>query len=80
MDLGKYSTAEMFFAVRTKAINAVNLHTLSFWDAMLWAVAREAGVTLLLSDDFQHDRILEGIRFCNPFKLDDPIDYILNEN
>ena len=36
-----------------KAINAVNSHTLSFWDAMLWAVAREAGVTLLLSEDFE---------------------------
>jgi prevent-host-death family protein len=63
-----------------KAINAVNAHTLSFWDAMLWAVAREAGVTLLLSDDFQHDRILDGIRFCNPFKLDRPIDYIFKDN
>ena len=61
-----------------KAINAANLHTLSFWDAMLWAVAREAGVTLLLSEDFQHDRVLDGIRFCNPFKLDHPIDYIFN--
>jgi predicted nucleic acid-binding protein len=64
----------------TKAINAVNLHTLSFWDAMLWAVAREAGVTLLISEDFQHDRVLDGIRFCNPFKLDHPIDYIFNDN
>jgi predicted nucleic acid-binding protein len=61
-----------------KAINAANLHTLSFWDAMLWAVAREAGVTLLLSEDFQHDRVLDGIRFCNPFKIDHPIDYIFN--
>jgi predicted nucleic acid-binding protein len=64
----------------TKAINAINVHTLSFWDAMLWAVAREAGVTLLLSEDFQHDRILDGIRFCNPFKQDRPINYIFNDN
>ena len=64
----------------TKAINAVNLHTLSFWDAMLWAMAREAGVTLLISENFQHDRVLDGIRFCNPFKLDHPIDYIFNDN
>ena len=64
----------------TKAINAVNLHTLSFWDAMLWAVAREAGVTLLLSEDFQHDRLLDGIRFCNPFMIDRPMDYIFNDN
>jgi predicted nucleic acid-binding protein len=63
-----------------KAINAVSLHSLSFWDAMLWTVAREAGVTLLLSEDFEHDQVLDGIRFCNPFKLEHPIDYIFNEN
>jgi len=61
-----------------KALQAVNKHTLSFWDAMLWAVAREASVTLLLSEDFQHDRMLDGVRFCNPFKLDDPLNYIFN--
>ena len=62
-----------------KALKAVNEHTLSFWDAMLWAVAREAGVTMLLSEDFQHDRILDGVQFCNPFKLDNPIDYIFKK-
>ena len=61
-----------------KAIKAVNSHSISFWDAMLWAVAREAGVTLLLSEDFQHDRVLDGVRFCNPFKLDYPIGHIFN--
>ena len=62
----------------TKAIKAVNSHSISFWDAMLWAVAREAGVTLLLSEDFQHDRVLDGILFCNPFELEHPINYIFN--
>jgi len=57
----------------TKALKAVEEHRLSFWDAMLWAVAAEAGVALLLSEDFQHDRILEATRFCNPFALDDPL-------
>jgi len=59
-----------------KALKGVREHALSFWDAMLWAVAREAGVSLFLSEDFQHDRVLEGIRFCNPFKLDNPLEYI----
>ena len=63
-----------------KAIKAVNLHTLSFWDAMLWAVVREAGATLLISEDFQHDRVLDSVRFCNPFKIDSPINYIFNDN
>ncbi len=49
------------------AIAAVTEQSLSFWDAMLWATAREAGVTVLLSEDFQHGRELGGVRFRNPF-------------
>lgn len=51
----------------TKALQAVQTHQLAFWDALLWATAREAEVTLLLSEDFQHGRVLEGVKFVNPF-------------
>jgi predicted nucleic acid-binding protein len=54
------------------AIRAVQHHSLSFWDAMQWAVAKQTGATLLLSEDLQHDRELDGVRFRNPFLLDDP--------
>ena len=55
-----------------KAVKAVRLHRLSFWDAMLWATVREAGVKQLISEDFQNGRELEGVTFVNPFELDDP--------
>lgn len=54
------------------ATRAVAQHNLSFWDAMQWAVAKQAGATLLLSEDLQHDRELEGVRFRNPFQVEDP--------
>jgi predicted nucleic acid-binding protein len=54
------------------AVRAVEQHRLSFWDAMQWAVAKQAGATLLLSQDLQHDRELEGVRFRNPFLEGDP--------
>jgi predicted nucleic acid-binding protein len=54
------------------AMRAVQQHRLSFWDAMQWAVAKQAGATLLLSEDLQHDRELEGVRFRNPFLVEDP--------
>lgn len=54
------------------AIRAVEQHNFSFWDAMLWAVAKQAGATLLLSEDLQHDRELEGVLIRNPFKVEDP--------
>jgi predicted nucleic acid-binding protein len=41
-------------------------------DAMLWAVVKQTGATLLLSEDLQHDRVLEGVRFRNPFVVEDP--------
>jgi predicted nucleic acid-binding protein len=49
------------------AIDAVDCHHLSFWDAMLWATARRAGCRLLLSEDFQDGRDLGGVLFLNPF-------------
>lgn len=54
------------------AVRAVDQHNLSFWDAMQWAVAKQAGASLLLSEDLQHERELEGVRFRNPFLVDDP--------
>jgi predicted nucleic acid-binding protein len=54
-------------AALMQAINAVEQHKISFWDAMLWAVAKQAEVKVLLSEDFQHERELEGVRFQNPF-------------
>jgi predicted nucleic acid-binding protein len=56
------------------AIRAAENHRLSFWDAMQWAVAKQAGATLLLSEDLQHDRELEGVRFRNPFLVEDPFE------
>jgi len=45
-------------------------------DATVWAVACEARVTLLLSEDFLHDRVLNGATFWNPFRLTNPLDEI----
>lgn len=50
-----------------RAASAVADHQLSFWDAMLWAVANEAGCRYLLTEDFQHGRTLERVTFVNPF-------------
>lgn len=50
-----------------RAINATSSHKLAFWDAMLWATARDAGVTILLSEDFQSNRLIEKVRVVNPF-------------
>lgn len=50
-----------------RAVQVVQQHSIGFWDAMLWAAAREAGVTLLLSEDLQDGRELSGVKLRNPF-------------
>lgn len=50
------------------ALTANERHGLQFWDAMLWATAKRAGCRLILSEDFQDGRTLEGVRFLDPFK------------
>jgi predicted nucleic acid-binding protein len=49
------------------ALEAVRAHRLPFWDAMLWASARRAGVRHMLSEDFQDGFALQGVTFINPF-------------
>ena len=51
--------------VRT-ALLAVERHQLSFWDAMIWATAKENGIERVLSEDFSDGRAIEGVRFENP--------------
>jgi predicted nucleic acid-binding protein len=61
------------------ALDAVKMHRLGFWDAMLWASAQRAGVRHLLTEDLQDGFVLQGVRFVNPFKRanDRLIDQIL---
>jgi predicted nucleic acid-binding protein len=42
-------------------------HSQSIWDALIWAVAKLNQVPYVLTEDAEHDRFLEGVRFLNPF-------------
>jgi predicted nucleic acid-binding protein len=49
------------------AINLVQLHNLSFWDSLILHAAGKAGCSVLLTEDMNHDQIIDGIRIENPF-------------
>ncbi len=51
-----------------RALDAIPRHGFSFWDALVWAAAREHGATTLYTEDFQHGREIEGVRIVNPFE------------
>ena len=43
------------------------LHTLSFWDALVVEAARRAGATRLVTEDLQPGRRIGGVTVENPF-------------
>jgi predicted nucleic acid-binding protein len=50
-----------------EAIRAAGRHSLSYWDALIWATAKLNGVPNVLSEDFSDGALIEGVRFLNPF-------------
>jgi predicted nucleic acid-binding protein len=50
------------------AIDLHRLHGFSFWDALIVRAAKQSGCSVLLSEDFQESRELDGIRVVNPFR------------
>jgi predicted nucleic acid-binding protein len=49
------------------AIDLHRLHALSFWDALIIRSAKQAGCSVLLSEDMQGQREIDGVRIVNPF-------------
>jgi len=50
------------------AIDVYRLHQISFWDALVLHCARKAGCRVLLSEDMQHGRVVDGVEIVNPFQ------------
>jgi predicted nucleic acid-binding protein len=40
---------------------------LNYWDALMVAAAQQQGCKLLLTEDLQHDQLIDGVRILNPF-------------
>jgi predicted nucleic acid-binding protein len=59
-------------AVVLEALRGVAAHKLSYFDAQIWAVARLNQVPVVLSEDFSHGAILDGVEFLDPFRSDFP--------
>ncbi len=50
------------------AIDLHRLHGFSFWDALILRAAKQAGCSVLFSEDLQQEREIDGIRIVNPFQ------------
>jgi predicted nucleic acid-binding protein len=49
------------------AIDLHRLHGFSYWDALIVRCAGRSGCTVLLSEDMQNGRQINGVRIVNPF-------------
>jgi predicted nucleic acid-binding protein len=51
---------------------AIDLHlrlSLSYWDALVLRMAKQSGCAIVLSEDMQHGKIVDGVEIVNPFIL-----------
>jgi predicted nucleic acid-binding protein len=65
--LSEFDVAAPDVADILAAIDLHRLHGFSFWDALVLRAAKQCGCSILLSEDFQESRELDGIRVVNPF-------------
>ena len=49
------------------AIDLHRLHGFSFWDGLILRAAKQSGCRVLLSEDMQDAREVDGVRIVNPF-------------
>jgi predicted nucleic acid-binding protein len=66
--LGEFDVSTPDLADILAAIDLHRLHVFSFWDALILRTAKQAGCTVLFSEDMQHTRTLDGLQILNPFK------------
>lgn len=70
--LGNYiqfwDVVDLTGAVVLEAARGVKDNQLSFWDSLIWATARMNQIPAILSEDFLHNSVVEGVRFINPFE------------
>jgi predicted nucleic acid-binding protein len=53
--------------LQTRARQIAERYRLAFYDALIVASARNAGCTLLLTEDLQAEAVIDGVRIRNPF-------------
>jgi predicted nucleic acid-binding protein len=54
-------------AVALEGLRGSARYQLSSWDALIWSAAKLNQIPYVLTEDAEHGRILEGVRYLNPF-------------
>ena len=65
--LAEFDVATPDVADILAAIDLQRLHGFTFWDALILRAAKQAGCSVLLTEDLQAAREIDGVRVVNPF-------------
>lgn len=57
-----HATVETAWAIESR-------YGLNYWDALMVAAAQHQGCTLMLTEDLQHDQVIDSVRIVNPFTV-----------
>jgi len=64
-----------------RALDMMQTYKYSYWDSLIIASAIENNCSILYSEDFQHNQILEkSLKILNLFKLEDSADSLIQED
>jgi predicted nucleic acid-binding protein len=66
--LAEFDVAAPEVADILAAIDLHRLHGFSFWDALILRAAKQAGCSVVFSEDMQQAREVDGVRIENPFR------------
>jgi predicted nucleic acid-binding protein len=66
--LAEFDVAAPEVADILAAIDLHRLHNFSFWDALVLRAAKQAGCSVVLTEDMQKAREIDGMRIVNPFQ------------
>ncbi len=66
-DLSLWPVVENTLPMLRTALEVKERWQTSLWDALIIAAAREAGATILISEDLNHGQDYGGVRIQNPF-------------
>ena len=65
--LAEFDVASPELADILAAIDLHRLHGFSFWDCLVLRSAKQSGCGVLLTEDLQKEREVDGVRIVNPF-------------
>ena len=63
-----WEVVEVTGMIVLEAIRGVRDYQFSFWDAQIWATAKLNQISVVYSENFNVDAVIEGVRFVNPIQ------------